>query len=111
MGRGHYKPPPLGKKGEFDPYDTKNVKHTRIGVWDLYEEIDTKLAHVPGSSWLGSFLEIIDGLPYIWRMFKELASMRSSWPLFAAYFIIRLMLSFLPALTLWQVLLTQWYLT
>jgi len=101
MGRGHYKRPPSGRKGKFNPHDTKNVKHSKIGVWDLYEEIDPKLAHVPGSLWLESFLELIDGLPYIWRMFKDLASMRSSWTLFAAYLIIRLMLSFLPALTLW----------
>lgn len=26
-------------EGTFDPEDTRKVKHTRIGIWDLYEEV------------------------------------------------------------------------
>jgi hypothetical protein len=26
-------------EGTFDPEDTQKVKHTRIGIWDLYEEV------------------------------------------------------------------------
>ena len=37
-------------KGTFDPEDSLRVKHTQIGVWDLYEEIQPELQHVPGAT-------------------------------------------------------------
>ncbi|RDB28996.1 Lipid A export ATP-binding/permease protein MsbA [Hypsizygus marmoreus] len=101
MRRGYRRQKRSSKKGQFDPTDTKNVKHTRIGVWDLYEETQPELAHVPGSSRLESYFEMVNGLPYVWRMLKDIGSIRACWSLLAMYLAIECISSLLPAVTLW----------
>ncbi|KAG6864837.1 hypothetical protein C0991_006861 [Blastosporella zonata] len=67
------------RKSAFDPSDTKNVKQSHVGVWDLYEEIQPELAHIPGSSRLEPYLEIKQNLPFVWRMLKDISSIRALW--------------------------------
>ncbi|OBZ79064.1 hypothetical protein A0H81_00117 [Grifola frondosa] len=88
-------------KGTFDPRDAQRVKHTRIGVWDLYEEIQPELAHVPGSSRLEHYLEMYQSFPYLWRMIKDILSIQSCWWLLVLYFSVDAVESLLPAAALW----------
>lgn len=89
------------KKGIFNPEDTTRVKHTRIGVWDLYEGKTPELEHIPGSSKLEGFLQFKDNLPYVWRMLKDIGSLRSCWILLILYCIIDILVSFIPAVSIW----------
>jgi hypothetical protein len=101
MGRG-YKRSRSRKKGKFDPLDAKHVKHSHIGVWDLYEETQQpELAHVPGASRLEPYLELVNSLPYVWRMIKDIGSIRACWFLLAAYLAIEFLASLLPAVSIW----------
>ena len=92
------------RKGVFNPEDTKRVKHTRIGVWDLYEEKVPELERVPGLSRLERFLTIKQTLPYVWRMIKDIGSIRSCWLLLFLYLILELVEALVPAAVLWYVL-------
>ncbi|KAI8983177.1 P-loop containing nucleoside triphosphate hydrolase protein [Trametes punicea] len=89
------------RKGTFDPHDTRRVKHTRIGVWDLYEEINPDLEHIPGSTRLETLLEAYACLPYLIRMLQDILSIRSCWSLLVSYLAADVLLSLLPAASLW----------
>ncbi|KAJ6569472.1 P-loop containing nucleoside triphosphate hydrolase protein [Mycena capillaripes] len=90
-------------EGTFDPEDTRKVKHTRMGIWDLYEEIEPKLNLVPGSlrSQLETYHEMKGSFPFVLRMFKEIGSIRACWWLLAGYLTIALILALIPAVELW----------
>ena len=89
------------KKGTFDPHDGRRVKHTRLGVWDLYEEHEPKLANVPGASRLEKYMDIIECGPYVWRMLKDVLGIPSCAVLLALHTAIQVALAVIPALTLW----------
>ncbi|KAI0668740.1 P-loop containing nucleoside triphosphate hydrolase protein [Trametes maxima] len=89
------------RKGTFDPADTHRVKHTRIGVWDLYEELNPDLEHVPGATWLEKVLEAYACLPYLVRMLKDILSIRSCWLLLVSYLAADFLHSLIPAASLW----------
>ncbi|KAH9891326.1 P-loop containing nucleoside triphosphate hydrolase protein [Cubamyces lactineus] len=89
------------RKGTFDPNDTHRVKHTRIGVWDLYEEINPDLENIPGSTSLEKLLEAYACLPYLLRMCADILSIRSCWFLLVAYLTADFLHSLLPAASLW----------
>ncbi|KAF7340233.1 ABC transporter related protein [Mycena venus] len=90
-------------EGTFDPEDAQKVKHTRIGIWDLYEEVEPRLKLVPGSlrSQLETFHEMKGSFPFVLRMFKEIGAIRACWWLLAGYLIITLVLALIPAVELW----------
>jgi len=94
-GQGH---------GTFDPYDANTVKHTRLGVWDLYEQVDPGVIRLPWVSQVARRLEVLNDLPYVWRMVKDVASVKSCWLYFLIYCTVELLSSLLPAVTLWFVL-------
>ena len=97
------------KHGNFDPHDVNTVKHTRLGVWDLYEQVDHGIARLPGVSGVARRLEVLNDLPYVWRMVKDVASIKSCWFYFLVYCVVELLSSLLPAVTLWSVLaLNPW---
>ncbi|KAF9456687.1 P-loop containing nucleoside triphosphate hydrolase protein [Collybia nuda] len=100
MRRG-YKRSRTSKKGKFDPLDSQHVKHSHIGVWDLYEETQPQLAHIPGGSRLEPYLEILNSLPYVWRMIKDIGSIRACWFLLTVYLVIEFLASLLPAVSIW----------
>ena len=92
------------RHGSFDPHDANTVKHTRLGVWDLYEQVDSGIIRLPWVSEVARRLEVLNDLPYVWRMFKDVASIKSCWLYFLIYCIIEFLSSLLPAVTLWFVL-------
>jgi hypothetical protein len=88
------------RKGSFDPHDKARVKHSTIGVWDLYEEITPRLALWGWPSFQPLF-DIVENVPYVWRMLSDVASIRECNYLLFAYLVIELIMSLLPALSLW----------
>ncbi|KAK7060894.1 hypothetical protein VNI00_000627 [Paramarasmius palmivorus] len=102
LGRkGRRNRPP--RKGKFDPEDEKNVKHTRVGVWDLYEEKQPELERIPLSKRLNveHYLEMYNSLPFVWMMMKDIGSIRSCWFYMAVYLLIEIVSSLIPAISLW----------
>lgn len=89
------------KKGTFDPHDTKRVKHTRLGVWDLYEERDSRFAHIPWSSNIEHYLKTLQDLSYVWSLLKDILIIPGCWYMLSLYMILELVGSILPALRLW----------
>lgn len=89
------------RKGTFNPEDVRRVKHSKIGVWDLYEEITPELENVPGRTFFEQLNELKLGRTYVVRMLKDLASLRNCWFVLGAYAACMGVLSLLPALGLW----------
>lgn len=100
MAKRHKKRPM--RKGTFDPEDKTRVKHSRIGVWDLYEEITPRLGFV-GWPTLQPLFDIIENVPYVCRMITDVASIRECNILLLAYLTVEFVASLLPALSLWLV--------
>lgn len=92
---------PRPGKGTFNPDDAKHVKHNKLGVWDLYQEKNTKLARIPGASGAESYLEMYQSLPFVWRMFKDIGSIRSCWAMLFIYVVMVVIGSLVPAVSLW----------
>lgn len=88
------------KKGKFNPDQPENVRHTRLGVWDLYEEINP-IDNIPGSSRLESLLEAFNTYPFVWRMLKDIVSIRRCWNLMALYLVTQILAALVPAVSLW----------
>ncbi|KAH7884022.1 P-loop containing nucleoside triphosphate hydrolase protein [Phlebopus sp. FC_14] len=86
---GGRKRKPLARSGVFDPGDAKRIKHTRIGVWDLYEERQTDL-RIPGTSRLETYAQMIQGLP-----------IRRCLILMILYLVVEVIASLIPAVSLW----------
>lgn len=91
------------RKGVFNPEDATKVKHTKVGVWDLYEEKEPELARIPGSSRLERLLTMKQSLPYLWQMLKDIGSIRSCWWLLVSYMVLVVVSAMVPALALWYV--------
>ena len=89
------------KKGTFDPADRRRVKHTRLGVWDLYEEREPKLAKVPWSSKLEKYMELLECLPYVWRMLKDVLNIPLCATLLVIFVIVEIGQAVFPAVGLW----------
>ena len=85
----------------FDTEDSKNVKHSYLGVWDLYEERHPELSRIPGASRAESSLEIIQSLPYLLRMIKDIGSIKNCWLLLSSYLFVITLSSLVPAVALW----------
>jgi hypothetical protein len=80
----------------------RNVKHTKIGVWDLYEDKSTTPVSArlrwPG---LKSYQVIVQSFPYVWRMIKDIASIRECSVLLLSYLLVELAISLVPAISLY----------
>ncbi|KAF7306320.1 ABC transporter related protein [Mycena indigotica] len=89
--------------GVFNPDDATQVRHTKIGVWDLYEQIEPKARFVPSSllPTLESYNSMRGSMPYVWQMLKEIASIPSCLWLLTCYLLITFILAFIPAIELW----------
>jgi hypothetical protein len=85
----------------FDPNDRTHVKHTRVGVWDIYEEREP-IVRIPGlSAHLKAYREIANCLPYLWRMMKDISTINGCIALIALYVVVEIVASLVPALSLW----------
>ncbi|KAI6133883.1 P-loop containing nucleoside triphosphate hydrolase protein [Pisolithus croceorrhizus] len=91
---------PLSRPGVFDPADTQNVKHTRMGVWDFYEELPLN-APIPFSSKLETYAQLLEGIPFVWRMLKDICSIRRCLSLICLYLLVEVARSLVPAVSLW----------
>ncbi|KAF8624812.1 hypothetical protein AX15_005699 [Amanita polypyramis BW_CC] len=80
-----------------------NIQHTQLGVWDLYEELNPSTAYLPGwsASLYETYLELVQSLPYLLRMVKDVIGIKTCWILLFTYFTTRLLLSLIPATELW----------
>ena len=88
-------------KGTFNPEDDKHVKHSKLGVWDFYQERRPELARIPGAAKAEPYLEMYQSLPFVWKMLKELGQIKSCWILLSLYLLIVLLASLVPAVSLW----------
>lgn len=88
-------------KGTFNPEDENYVKHTKMGVWDLYQETRPELAYIPGASRVESYLEMYQSLPFVWKMMKDIGGIRSCWVMLTAYLSFSIMSALVPAVSLW----------
>ena len=79
------------------------MRHTRVGVWDIYEEVHPEVERIPLSSRWVEHLESLQGLPYVWRMLKELAGLRDCWGSLLWYLALTGVTAVVPAITLWYV--------
>jgi hypothetical protein len=92
------------RPGKFDPEDTDRVKHTSVGVWDLYEERQkADMPPIPGSSRLETYAQIIQCTPYVVRMLKDILSIKRCRVFLSAYLVVELLTSLEPAISLWYV--------
>ena len=90
-----------GDKPAFEPRKGKVLEHTKLGVWDLYQERDQLLTFLLTSWKIDAYTEMWNDLPYLWRTIRDLASV--AWPMLSLYLVLTLARSLLPALTLWCV--------
>jgi hypothetical protein len=75
-----------------------SIKHTNLGLWDLYVEVDD---HIPYIQWPPISLQpYIQSAPYVWRMIKDLTSIPKCRFLLAASVLTELAAALIPALTL-----------
>ncbi|KAI6137034.1 P-loop containing nucleoside triphosphate hydrolase protein [Pisolithus sp. B1] len=91
---------PLSRPGVFDPTDTQHVKHTRMGVWDFYEELPLNVP-IPYSSKLETYAQLLEGIPFVWRMLKDICSIRRCLSLICLYLLVEVTMSLVPAVSLW----------
>lgn len=92
------------RKGKFDPTDEAKVKHTHIDkVWELYEDYEDKKPGVSSSVRLAfeRYLGIYENVPSVWRMLKDIGSIRACWIYLVLYLTVQLVLSLVPAVQLW----------
>lgn len=90
------------RSGTFDPEDVKRVSHTRLGVWDLYEERAQVLGlRIPGTSRLEHYLGVSQSLPYVWKMLKDISGIQNCWLLLLLYLTVEFIKALLPATSLW----------
>jgi hypothetical protein len=94
-----------GDKPAFEPRKGKVLEHTKLGVWDLYQERDQLLSYLPTSWKIDAYAEIWNDLPYLWKAIRDLASV--AWPMLSLYLVLTLAKSLLPALTLWWVTISN----
>lgn len=91
------------RAGKVDPQDPCRVKHSRIGIWDLYEERQTNssLSRIPGSSIGETCAQMIQNTPYVLRMLKDVLSIRQVQMLLPIYLVMEVLDSLIPAVSLW----------
>ncbi|KAG1889214.1 P-loop containing nucleoside triphosphate hydrolase protein [Suillus subluteus] len=103
-----FPPPPspstIGKKKrmttparKLDPEDARRrVRHTRMGIWDLYEDRETNMSRI-----VWTYVQIVQGLPYVLRTLKDILSIRQAWMPLSAFLVIEVLASLAPAVSLW----------
>ncbi|KAG2042610.1 P-loop containing nucleoside triphosphate hydrolase protein [Suillus americanus] len=89
------------RTGEFDYQDARRFKHTRVGIWDLYEGRQSDLPRIPTSSMSETYTQIIQSVPFLVRMLKDVLSIRGCPMLLSAYLVVEVLASLIPAVSLW----------
>lgn len=83
----------------------KEFKHTKAGIWEVYEQIPaSKIGiNIPGISNLSHNLGIMEDLPFVWRMVKDVIKIKSCWYYLCLFTLVKALASLEPAVTLWCV--------
>ncbi|KAG1777294.1 P-loop containing nucleoside triphosphate hydrolase protein [Suillus placidus] len=81
--------------------DAHRVKHTRIGIWDLYEERQPHSLLMLGSSISETYAWVLQNMPYVVRMLKHMYSIPQCFILLSAYLVVELLGTLMPAISLW----------
>jgi hypothetical protein len=79
----------------------KVIEHSKVGVWDLFQERDQFVWYRPTSWKIDAYKEMWNDLPYLWKTVHDLSTV--AWPMLSLYLVLTLGKSLLPALTLWCV--------
>ena len=87
--------------GESNAQDAQYVKHTRIGVWDLYE--DSQADKPQASSRWETYAKIRQSMPLVARMLKDILSIRRARMRLSALLVVEVLDSLIPAISLWYV--------
>lgn len=89
----------------------REFKHTKAGIWDVYEQIPPAKfgINIPGVSKLSQNLEIIEDLPFVWRMVKDVTKIKSCWYYLCLFIFVKALASLEPAVALWCVILRVIY--
>lgn len=113
------RPPPTSEKRAQHDTDrlkrksnlANEFKHTKAGVWDVYEQIPHNKfgINIPWISKLTRNLEIINDLPFIWRVVKDVLNIKSCRYYLFPLILVKVLLSLQPAVTLWCVALRVIY--
>lgn len=95
------------RKSDF----SKEFKHTKAGVWDVYEQIPHNKfgIHIPWIAKLTRNLEIFNDLPFIWKVVKDITDIKSCRYYLFLFILVKILLSLQPAVTLWCVALRAFY--
>ncbi|KAF9650307.1 P-loop containing nucleoside triphosphate hydrolase protein [Thelephora ganbajun] len=88
----------------------KEFSHTKAGIWDVYEQIPTTKfgINIPVLLKLSRNLEIIQDLPFVWRMLKDVLKIKSCRYYLCLFIFVKTLASLQPAVALW---FTSHYLT
>ena len=86
----------------------KEFKHTKTDIWEVYEQIPTgKIgAIIPGISKLFRNVELIEDLPFGWRMVRDVIKIKSCWYYLCLFTLVKLLSSLEPAVALWCVIIS-----
>ena len=89
----------------------KEFKHTKAGVWDVYEQVPHNKfgIQIPWISKLTRNLEIVNDLPLIWRVIKDVMNIKSCRYYLLLLVLVKILLSLQPAVALWCVVLGAAY--
>ena len=87
---------------EADPYAGRVVTHSKIGVWDWYEEVDPDRSQISVISRLRkSYTDLAGSFPYVIRMFRDVLSIPGCRPHLAVFGLTELGLALVPAASIW----------
>jgi hypothetical protein len=85
----------------------KEFKLTKAGVWDMYEQTPhSKFGiDIPWLSKLTRNLEVIEDVPFVWRLVKDMRKMKSCWYYLFLFMLVKFLVALQPAVALWCVVL------
>ena len=78
-------------------------KLTKAGIWDVYEQIphngfSINIPWLPGAV---RNLEIIEDLPFVWRLVKDMGKIESCWYYLFLFISTKVLVALQPAVALW----------
>jgi hypothetical protein len=81
-------------------------KRTKAGIWEVYEQIPVGKTgfNIPGIPNLSHNLDILNDLPFVWRMLKDVVKIKSCWYYLCLYIFVKVLSSLEPAVALWCVI-------
>ena len=77
------------------------ITRSQLGVWDFYEELEVDRLRFALAPLVVRFKELMDCLPYIMRMFKDVLSIPGCTSLLLIYAAAHLGNALVPAATIW----------